>query len=160
MLEPWVAWSVHFPTIPPSLSMYEYGAMGSASCCTACPIHSTIRHLAESASRHLASSPLHPSCPSPPLLQVWMNVSSLSPWLLDFRAVLFFGQFWLLFVFKSLSFFWLCEESQCVSLRLHLGRKLLEVSDDQTLVDTPKPTQAFQLIYPIWWTCTRLYHGS
>ena len=31
------------------------------------------------------SSP--PSCPSPPLLLVWMNVSSLSPWLSDFHTV-------------------------------------------------------------------------
>ena len=30
-----------------------------------------------------------PSCPSPPLLPVWMNVSSLSPWLSDFHAVRF-----------------------------------------------------------------------
>ena len=30
-----------------------------------------------------------PSCPSPPLLPVWMNVSSLSPWLLDFHTVRF-----------------------------------------------------------------------
>ena len=36
-----------------------------------------------------------------------------------------FCQFWLLFVFKLLlSFFWLCEEAQCVYLLLHLGRKL------------------------------------
>ena len=35
-----------------------------------------------------------------------------------------FWQFWLVFVFKLLSFFWLCEEAQCVYLRLHLGRKL------------------------------------
>ena len=28
----------------------------------------------------LAASALHPSCPSPPLLPVWMNVSSLTPW--------------------------------------------------------------------------------
>ena len=35
-------------------------------------------------------------------------------------------QFWLFFVFKLLlSFFWLCEEAQCVYLRLHLGWKLL-----------------------------------
>ena len=34
-----------------------------------------------------------------------------------------FCQFWLFFVFKLLSFFWLCEEAQCVHLRLHLGRK-------------------------------------
>ena len=38
------------------------------------------------------SSP--PSCPSPPLLWVWTNVSSLSPWLSDFHAVRF-SQFWL-----------------------------------------------------------------
>ena len=35
---------------------------------------------------------------------------------------LIFCQFWLFFVFKLLlSFFWLCEEVQCVYLRLHLG---------------------------------------
>ena len=32
-------------------------------------------------------SPVHPGCLSPPPLPVWMNVSSLSPWLLDFRVV-------------------------------------------------------------------------
>ena len=63
------------------------------------------------------------SCPSLPLLPVWMNVSSLSPWLLDFHTVRF-CQFWLVFVFKLLlSFFWLCEEAQCVYLCLHLGWK-------------------------------------
>ena len=35
-----------------------------------------------------------------------------------------FCQFWLVFVFKLLLFFfWLCEEAQCVYLCLHLGRK-------------------------------------
>ena len=34
-----------------------------------------------------------------------------------------FCRFWLFFVFKLLSFFWLCEEAQCVYLRLHLGQK-------------------------------------
>ena len=33
------------------------------------------------------SSP--PGCPSPPLLPVWMNVSSLTPWLSDFHTVRF-----------------------------------------------------------------------
>ena len=33
------------------------------------------------------SSP--PSCASPPLLPVWMNVSSLTPWLSDFHTVRF-----------------------------------------------------------------------
>ena len=33
--------------------------------------------------------PVCPSCLSPPLLPVWMNVSSLSPWLSDFHTVRF-----------------------------------------------------------------------
>ena len=36
---------------------------------------------------------------------------------------LIFCQFWLFFVFKLLSFFWFCEEAQCVYLCPHLGRK-------------------------------------
>ena len=36
---------------------------------------------------------------------------------------LVFSQFWLYFVFKLLSFFWLCKEAQCVYLCLHLGWK-------------------------------------
>ena len=43
------------------------------------------------------SSP--PCCPTPPLLPVWMSVSSLTPWLSDFHTV-WFCQFWLFFVFK------------------------------------------------------------
>ena len=78
-----------FPAVPPGLSMHECGAAGSASCRLACPIRSTIRHLAEPASPCLATSPLCPGCPSPPLLPVWMNVSSLTPWLLDFHTVQF-----------------------------------------------------------------------
>ena len=50
---------------------------------------------------------------SPPLLPVWMNVYSLSPWSSDFLTVRF-CQFWLFFVFKLLPSFWLCEEAQCV----------------------------------------------
>ena len=73
-----------------------------------------------------AASPLHPGCPSPPLLLVWMNVSSLSPWFLDFHTVRFSvssGCF--LFLNLLLSFFWLCEEAQCVYLYLHLGQNLV-----------------------------------
>ena len=40
-----------------------------------------------------------PGCPSPPLLPVWMNGSSLTPWMSDFHTV-WFCQFWLFFVFK------------------------------------------------------------
>ena len=86
-LEPWVAWSVLLPCILPGLSMPQCGDVGSASGCSACPVCSTIRNI--SVSGHVAPSPLRPACPSPPLLPVWMNVSSLSPWLLDFCAVLF-----------------------------------------------------------------------
>ena len=69
-------------------------------------------------------SPLHPGCPSAPLLPVWMNVSSLTPWLSDFHTV------WLLavliiFLFLNLLFFffWLCEDTKCIYLCLYLGRK-------------------------------------
>ena len=76
------------------------------------------------ASRHLAASPLRPGCPSPPLLLVWMNVSSSSPWLSDFHTVRFSGSSgWFLFFKLLLSFFWLCEEVQCVYLCLHLCLK-------------------------------------
>ena len=77
------------PVVPPSLSMRECGATGSASCCTACPVHSPIHYLTVSASRHLDISPLCPGCVSPPLLLVWVSVSSLSPWLSDFHTVRF-----------------------------------------------------------------------
>ena len=61
--------------------------------------HSTIHHLAGSTSCRLAMSPLHPSCPSPSLLPVWMNVSSLSPWLSDFHRVRFsVSSGWFLFL--------------------------------------------------------------
>ena len=78
-----------------------------------------------------------PSLPASPLLRVLSsqlpistpptglkNVSSLTPWLLDFHKVQFpvsSGCF--LFLYLSLSFYWLCEEAQCVYLCLHLGRK-------------------------------------
>ena len=86
------------------------------------PALSTIHHLAGSTSSHLAASPLCPGCPSPSLLPVWMNVSSLSACFVGLPPYSsIFCQFWLFFVFKLLfSFFWLCEEAQCVYLHLHL----------------------------------------
>ena len=65
-----------------------------------------------------------PGCPSPPFLQVWMNVSSLTPWLSDFHIVQFSvssGCFLVLNLLLSL--FWLCKEAKCVYLHLHLGCK-------------------------------------
>ena len=71
-------------------SFPHVGALGCAVCypahqllprwpAAALPTHSTIRHLAGSISHHITSSPLLPGCLSPPLLPVWMNVSSLTP---------------------------------------------------------------------------------
>ena len=78
VLELWVVWSV----------------TRSTSCCLAsqlqlCPPHSIICHLAGSDLRGLAVCPLHPGCLSPPLLLVWVSVSSLFPWLSDFHTVRF-----------------------------------------------------------------------
>ena len=64
------------------------------------------------------------TCPSPPLPLVWMNVSSLTPWLSDFHTVRFSDSsdcFLLLNLLLSL--FWLREEAQCIYLHLHLGQK-------------------------------------
>ena len=87
VLEPWVAHSFS-PVVPPGLSTHKCGTTQSAS-----------HHLPWSSSCCLASSPLHPSCPSLPLLPVWMNVS-LTPWLLDFHTVRFSGSSGCIFVFK------------------------------------------------------------
>ena len=70
--------------------MRECGAAGSASGQTACPIRPT---LCQSRSRQGHVSPLHPGCPSLPLLPVWMYVSFLSTWCrtslpFDFLSVL------------------------------------------------------------------------
>ena len=139
---------LHSPTIPPSLSMHECGAegsashllVGSASCSLACPALQCATSLGQPAASLLwvltplllAGSPHGPPplprCPSPPLLLVWMNVSSLSPWLSwlsEFYTLQFSVSSGCFFVFKLLlSFFWLCEEAQCVYLGLHLGQKL------------------------------------
>ena len=66
---------------------------------------------------------LTPCCESfLPLLLVWMSVSSLIPWLLDFHTI-WFSVSSDCFLFLYLLFFWLCEEAQCVYLCLHVGQK-------------------------------------
>ena len=72
------------------LSVRECGATGSAIGQTAYPVRPTLR---QSRSHHSNASPLRPSCPSPPLLPVWMNVYFLFPWCraslpFDFLSVL------------------------------------------------------------------------
>ena len=67
-LEPWVAWSV---SLPICFSWFIFMEMWDLPVCQATPCSE--------------SSP--PTYPSPPLLPIWMNVSSLTPWLLDFHTV-------------------------------------------------------------------------
>ena len=68
------------------------------------------------------SSP--PGFPSLPLLLVLMNVSSLTPWLSNFHTVQFsVSSDCFLVLNLLLSYFWLCEEAQCICLCLHLGQK-------------------------------------
>ena len=56
-----------------------------------------------------------------------MNVSSLTPWLLDFHTVQFSGSSGcFLFLNWLLSFFWLCEEAKYIYLCLYLGQKSSE----------------------------------
>ena len=66
---------------------------------------------------------LYPSWPSPPLLPVWMNASSLTPWLSDFHTIWFSVSSGYFLFLSLLSFFWLCKEAKCIYLCLHLGQK-------------------------------------
>ena len=112
-LELWVSWSISLPNCS---SWFICTRMWDQ------PVHNLLPHWV----RQLL--PCHqfplPCCPSPTLLLVWMNVSSLTPWLPDFHTVHFSVSSELfLFLNLLLSSFWLCEEEQCVYLHLHLGQK-------------------------------------
>ena len=80
----------HSESSPLGLSVCDCRAAGSANGQTACPVRPTVR---QSGSRQGNASPLCSSCPSLPLLPVWMNVYFLFPWcrtslLFDFLSVL------------------------------------------------------------------------
>ena len=76
-----------------------------------------------STSHHFTACSLCPSCLSLPLVPVWMNVSSLTPWLSDFHTVWFSGSSACFLFLTLLLSFHLCKEAQCVYLHLHLGQK-------------------------------------
>ena len=86
---------LHSPSAPPSLFALEHGTAGSTSRCpvrsASCPLPTLLHNMppcwVRQPSPYHKSSP--PGCPSLPLLPVWMNVSSLSPWLLDLHTVRF-----------------------------------------------------------------------
>ena len=89
----------HSPVVSPCLSACKCGT-------TSCYLPFLVLQ------PHLAAHTFHPHCLSPPLLSVWMNVSSLTPWLSDFHTVRFSGSFGcFLFLNLLLSFSWLCEEA-------------------------------------------------
>ena len=121
--EPWVLLSVSLPSCSSrfiSTRMWD------------CALHQPLSGPSAShrppwsSSHHLASSPLRPGVLYLPLLPVWMNISSVTPWLLDFHTVQFSGSSGcFLFLSLLLSFFWLCAEALCIYLHLHLGRKFL-----------------------------------
>ena len=76
--------------------------------------------LAGSMSHHLAVPQLPISASPTSLDECFFFISLVVG--LPYSSI--FCQFWVFFVFKLLlSFFWLCEEAQCVYLRLHLGWK-------------------------------------
>ena len=103
-LEPWVVRSV---LLPCSSSWFICTQMWDCPLCQP-PSHPVHQQL-----------PCHksslPGCQHPPLLLVWMNVSFLTSLLSDFHTVQYSvssGCF--LFLNLLLSFFWLCEEAQCI----------------------------------------------
>ena len=116
------------PVVPPGLSACECGTAWSATCCLTHPVYC------------LAACPLHPGCPSLSFLPVWMNVSSLTPWLPDFHTAQFSGSSGC-FLFLNLSFR-LYEEAKCIYLCLHLGQKSGVFILKQTGID---------LIYTVEW---------
>ena len=93
MLEPWISSSVLLPSCSSWLSSHRSG--------TTCSASHHLAHLGPLACCETSPSQL----PSPPLLPVWMNISSLTPWLSDFHIVRFSGSSgYLLFLCLLLNF--------------------------------------------------------
>ena len=106
---PCIVWSVWLPSVSSPFvctQMWDHLLHQPPPCCLSSP----------------------PCCLSPPLLPVWLNVSSLCPWLSDFHTVRFSGSSGcFLFLKLLLSLFWLFEEAQCIYLYLRLCQKSLLV---------------------------------
>ena len=116
------------PAVPPGLSTHDCGTAGSGShyhvgsdsYSLACPIPQTSTLLGPPA----AALPWVFSAPAARLRPSYGSRWLFLLYVLGCRTSysLIFCQFWSFFVFK-LSFFWLCEDIQCVYLCLHLSRK-------------------------------------
>ena len=108
----------HSPVVPPGLSACKCGTTvsanhrlaGSASCSL---VHATPPHwVRQPPPCHESSLPWLPISAPPTGLDECFFFNSLVVGL-PYSSI--FCQFWLFFVFKLLlSFFWLCEEAQCV----------------------------------------------
>ena len=118
MLELWVAWSVTWSTSCCLASQLQL--------CPPCLLHNPPPHWVHQLPPCCeASLPSCPSLPRPTGLDECFFFISL---VVGLQYSSIFCQFWLLFVFKlSWSSFWLCEEAQCVYLRLHLGQQYLKL---------------------------------
>ena len=103
MLEPWFVWSVSLPSCS---SQFIHTQMWDH------PVHQPPPPLV------LQPPPCHVSsllgCPSLPFLPVWMNVSSLTPWLLDFHIVQFPSSSGYFLFLNLLSFFWLSKVAKYI----------------------------------------------
>ena len=124
MLDPWVAWSVSLPSSCPFISTQMW------DCEVGQPLP---RQPAAALPTPLHNPPPHwvcqsPSCckSSPPRLSISAPPTGLDECFFFISLVVglpcssIFCQFWMFFVFKLLLSFWLCEEAQCVYLRLQM----------------------------------------
>ena len=117
-------------SVPPSLSLHECGATG-ATATTLCGLPAAAWPVPfHNPPPHWVQEPLPCRESSLPRLPISAPPTSLDECFFCIFLVLglsyssIFCQSWLFFVFKLLlSFFWLCEEAQCVYLCLHLGWK-------------------------------------
>ena len=126
------------PVVPPGLSAHKCGTAHSTS--------HRLTHLVPQLPTCCKSS--LPRLPIFTLVPVWMNVSSLTPWLSNFHTIQFSdSSSYFLFLNLLLSFFWLCKEAKYIYLHFRLGWE-----------SPPLPELAFQRSskWRVRMTCTRI----
>ena len=112
VLDLWVVWSISLSSCS---SQFILTQMQDCLVCQLLP------HLPHPPPCHVSSLPWPPVSASPISLDECFFFNSLVVRLL-YSSI--FCHFWLFLFFNLLlSFFWLCEETQCVYLCLHLGQK-------------------------------------